>query len=447
MTGPRKPVVKGSDAAAALPTTLVATEGNKNMVAARNYEFKAPKPKVRRKKIMDEDTYVSTMEYIIRRDYFPDLHRAEKTRLKTPGGGGTPGVGFTPRGTPTPGGAPSVGHRLRGDTPASQLKGTSFEDDTPLTRGDVDPLDKFEPGTPRTEASSSVVSIARKKSAKDLSLDQFCGTHTSEDNASFQDLLAKDRLKQKQKYWWLKEKDIQANQMAIKGCGDSSSTGRVKFWDYTNKNALMYVPDGLPPPKSIAASSSSSSSSFKPEKKTMAVNTRFPGTLEQQVVEDYLQANRPPSSTRPHHEGTPMIRGYKLMRTPSPSPSASGEAPIVTWGDVASTPMHLREEDPMDKQKDVDLTIQESVFRVPEMPKREKLGLKLGEQARIKRAKRKRSKTPLATPVRTPKGNKSVRMSPAAIRLMEARRRGGRLRSDDQVRPYTHAWIACMPRK
>eukprot|EP00954_Amorphochlora_amoebiformis_P015540 1218430-Amorphochlora_amoeboformis.AAC.2 len=53
-----------------------------------------------------------------------------------------------------------------------------------------------------------------------------------------------DRLKQQKKYWWLKEKDLQGAKMALVGSGDSSSTGLVKFWDYKNKNSLMYTPDG-----------------------------------------------------------------------------------------------------------------------------------------------------------------------------------------------------------
>eukprot|EP00954_Amorphochlora_amoebiformis_P015539 1218430-Amorphochlora_amoeboformis.AAC.1 len=182
--------------------TVAVTPGAKKAIELKSkFEFKVPAPKTRKKKILDEDTYVTTMEHIIRRDYFPDLHAVEKKAelmIGTPGV--TPGIG-TP-GVVTP-----------SATPLSQIRGTSFEahfsrdprtthDETPITERDVDPLDKhnpnlegpFEPGTPSTQATSSSSSsrrVTRKKRAKDLTLEQFAATHTSEDNASFQELLAK----------------------------------------------------------------------------------------------------------------------------------------------------------------------------------------------------------------------------------------------------------------
>ncbi|GAB5364909.1 hypothetical protein AAMO2058_001010700 [Amorphochlora amoebiformis] len=401
--------------------TVAVTPGAKKAIELKSkFEFKVPAPKTRKKKILDEDTYVTTMEHIIRRDYFPDLHAVEKKAelmIGTPGV--TPGIG-TP-GVVTP-----------SATPLSQIRGTSFEDETPITERDVDPLDKhnpnlegpFEPGTPSTQATSSSSSsrrVTRKKRAKDLTLEQFAATHTSEDNASFQELLAKDRLKQQKKYWWLKEKDLQGAKMALVGSGDSSSTGLVKFWDYKNKNSLMYTPDGIQPKKN-----------FKPKKKTVASNTRFSGTMEDQVIEEFLETQRPPSvGGSVSVGGTPAVRGYKLLRTPSPSPNQAGSAtPIVTWGNVTGTPMHIRDEDPI--QNDVDVTAHESVFRVPEMPLRERLKMQMGEKAKATRMKKKRKRAGSITPVHTPKG--VVGLSPAAMRLLHRQRKKTPVRSDMQLR-------------
>mmetsp|Transcript_19562 Transcript_19562/g.29191 ORF Transcript_19562/g.29191 Transcript_19562/m.29191 type:complete len:138 (+) Transcript_19562:1094-1507(+) len=120
------------------------------------------------------------------------------------------------------------------------------------------------------------------------------------------------------------------------------------------------------------------------------------------------------------------------MRTPSPSPSAAGGAtPIITWGNLASTPLHIKEEDPVE---DIDNTTKASVFKVPEMPLRERIGLKLGDSVRMKRATKKRNRTPKPTPVRTPSGSRIVDLSPAAIRLLRKRQRSSRKRSDSQLR-------------
>mmetsp|Transcript_8338 Transcript_8338/g.11466 ORF Transcript_8338/g.11466 Transcript_8338/m.11466 type:complete len:255 (+) Transcript_8338:238-1002(+) len=218
--------------------------------------------------------------------------------------------------------------------------------------------------------------------------------------------------------------------MLIKGCGDGTSTGRVKFWNYTNKNALMYNPEGLPPkPKN-----------FKEPKKTVASNTRFPGTIKTQIMQDVAESMRTPMIRHPStmvgsSSSTPMVKGYKLMRTPSPSPNQAGNAsPIITWGNIASTPMHLREEDPIDKFEG-EIRQKQSEFRVPDMPLREQIGLRLVDKHKERRLKRKHMQTPSATPIRTPYGNSVVDLSPAAIKLIQARKKTkGRIRSDSQLR-------------
>mmetsp|Transcript_43803 Transcript_43803/g.72768 ORF Transcript_43803/g.72768 Transcript_43803/m.72768 type:complete len:400 (-) Transcript_43803:93-1292(-) len=363
---------------------------------------------------------------------------------------------MTPATSFSNGGSSSILRRA-GDTPVSQLRGrgTSFEDETPHTTRDLlhDPIDDLRPDhtsssrrrrvttdfeDSKSEMTGSVISsltrssrLISKKRAKDLKLSEFVATHTSEDNASFQEILAKDRLKLQKSYWWLKEKDLQGTKMMIKGCGDTTSTGRVKFWNYTNKNALMYNPEGLPPkPKN-----------FKEPKKTVATNTRFPGTIETQIMQDIAESMRTPMIR--HHStvagssssSTPMVKGYKLMRTPSPSPNQAGNAsPIITWGNIASTPMHLKEEDPIDKFEG-EIRQKQSEFRVPDMPLRERLGLRLVDKHKERRLKRKRMQTPSATPIRTPKGNRVVDLSPAAIKVLQARKKKrGQTRSDNQLR-------------
>jgi len=139
---------------------------------------------------------------------------------------------MTPATSFSNGGSSSILRRA-GDTPVSQLRGrgTSFEDETPHTTRDLlhDPIDDLRPDhtssrrrrvttdfeDSKSEMTGSVISsltrssrLISKKRAKDLKLSEFVATHTSEDNASFQEILAKDRLKLQKSYWWLKEKVV-----------------------------------------------------------------------------------------------------------------------------------------------------------------------------------------------------------------------------------------------
>ena len=93
-----------------------------------------------------------------------------------------------------------------------------------------------------------------EKSDSSLTLDKYLAKHTSEDNASFGDIMAVAEEKHRQKHSWLyeAEKDHHEEQkeilklkgpeelLAIKAAPGSS----VKTWDYQVKNSLMYVPEG-----------------------------------------------------------------------------------------------------------------------------------------------------------------------------------------------------------
>lgn len=35
------------------------------------------------------------------------------------------------------------------------------------------------------------------------------------------------------------------------------------------------------------------------------------------------------------------IRGYGFVATPSPNPSAMGDSPLMTWGEIEGTPFRL----------------------------------------------------------------------------------------------------------
>jgi hypothetical protein len=84
------------------------------------------------------------------------------------------------------------------------------------------------------------------------------------------------------------------------------------------------------------------------------------------------------------------VNGYKLVRSPDVDPNAhtcppgaspaAWESPQLTWGDVLSTPLHIREEDSEPGQLSGSGK-PTGVFRVPETPSREEIAQRLSNQA------------------------------------------------------------------
>lgn len=86
------------------------------------------------------------------------------------------------------------------------------------------------------------------------SLDSFLHGHTSEDNASFGSMVVEaDRRHQERHGWMHKDEGALAapldrmlrgaeGSLAIEGPGDG--TNAPVTWKYTNRNSLMYIPEG-----------------------------------------------------------------------------------------------------------------------------------------------------------------------------------------------------------
>ena len=102
-----------------------------------------------------------------------------------------------------------------------------------------------------------------KKSKPDDSktLDKFLFKYHSEDDASFEEILDKSAEEHRRKHTWLyeKEKEYQSlplpssqDRLAITDGSETTSDiqkggecSGVKTWNYTAKNSLMYIPEGV----------------------------------------------------------------------------------------------------------------------------------------------------------------------------------------------------------
>jgi protein DGCR14 len=116
---------------------------------------------------------------------------------------------------------------------------------------------------------------------------------------------------------------------------------------------------------------------------------------------------------------TPNVNGYNLLRIAEPSPMVGpGESPLMTWGEVESTPYRLEGcETPM-----LSYTGEGPSFKIQDVPKRDRIAHELAEKnSKFYRDKKTKAVQQARSSLRTPKSAGSLlrvaTMSPAAQRL------------------------------
>ncbi|GAA5987033.1 hypothetical protein JCM10908_000999 [Rhodotorula pacifica] len=180
---------------------------------------RAPLPRSQlRQEVLPEEEYIEHLSDIIQRDFFPHLRTLEtqqnvldaiesqdsqriydSVKRMREEGSRTPAVRRSRRGDATPGRTPFSSY----DTSATP---THF-DQTPLTTASETP------GPSRR--SRSHADEAPRVDAN-LSLDAFQARYTSQDNASFQDLVVADNAARRDKHGWAWHAEQKANVRAIK---------------------------------------------------------------------------------------------------------------------------------------------------------------------------------------------------------------------------------------
>ncbi|GAA5805502.1 nuclear protein Es2-domain-containing protein [Helicostylum pulchrum] len=301
--------------------------------------------------ILDEDTYTEAISLIIERDFFPNLAkmRAQHNYLQAQVTGSL--VDLQQAG--------KVLHDLK--SKQSERRNQS-----------IVAVNYYFEDEPEIE----------KRVNLNLSLDQFQTLYTSEDNASFTDLLEKANTKKKLENKWFYDRE--SNQLRITDQPDKNSPITViekndkapTGWKYKARNALMYFPegkseswvndnDGRGLPKTIeyanthivttVAEVNKNINKLAPSDRAAAKGSLTPwGQLQ-----DGAAAN-----------ASPGIRGYNLVpSTPNLSPTRMG-TPQMTWGNIEGTPLLISGSETPGPQ-----------FSLPKISKREELGMKLSEKA------------------------------------------------------------------
>jgi protein DGCR14 len=314
----------------------------------------APKRIKRPSIVLDEDTYVSAVSHIIRRDFFPGLAETDAQReylnaleSKDKAWIRESGKKLTHVMTPVPYGQRRTTERTRFSRP-----GASSTDKTPSVWGADTPV-----SVASTEADGEDEDGLGRLDRVDLdmSLNAFQAKYTSEDQESFSAILDKQNQKKFEKHAWLhdgnryasKQRLAQQKVLAANAATDSTALtlrpsqnlddrpAAPTMHRHTAFNTLMFAPDSV---ESWAPTnlSRAEQQSLAPPKQTRYANTRLPAEPEAparppsptlSAIRDAVSGRPRLSASEAGYTGseTPRVNGYAFVDAAAPDPASDSE--------------------------------------------------------------------------------------------------------------------------
>lgn len=376
-----------------------------------------PPPRKRPKTILEEEEYLSRMEEIIERDFFPDIPtlRSQLQGFQDRESRRTTGEAVLGNVAGTPASLSGHGHQQREgpllvDTPIVDARNPQGLLETPVV---VCGEGLMEGSEQSSEASCRGRS---KDEGKDVSLDEFLSNHTSEDNASFQVLQQEflQRKRQKNEHY-LEDKNVDLLEGPRTETDGYGTTGQepstLKLWKHVPKNRLFYDSSQT---KCAQLTSLETSQLVQGAPKTiMHCNTRF--SL--------------PEGVSKVHEDEPVKRQqqgeeYNYVATPVPVAGVN-MSPIMTWGELGSTPIRLD-------------GCSTPEFKIRELSQRDKMGKALATSARKSLAKRNVSKDLSGCRSGTPRSISAAGMKLASSLRAKTPGTDMELRASYSGTPYKH---------
>ncbi|BFZ19112.1 hypothetical protein BsWGS_22151 [Bradybaena similaris] len=396
----------------------------------------APRKLTRPRKILSEDDFSQGISKIIERDFFPDIPKLQASSEYFEALDKNDLVKLREI---------QMRFRHRLDTGVSDVSNTPSTFETPEGRRKTTPASKRTNDAEQTvQPGLGVADDAPEGIDNDvpkLSLDSFLSQNTSEDSASFVEILNEADRKHRVKHAWLFEKELEQQQeyedmMLVPSMEQQAAitdrSAHINSWKYTNKNAVMYVPEGV----DLSAKELIELQKHKPREIEHG-NTRFrhcpfSNSKSREAMQKAASFQALINQGKIGHDGkeiqasqSPQVNGYGFVGTPSPAPGMS-ESPLMTWGEIDSTPTRL------DTTNDMFLTSTPGpVFKIPAVPKRDRLALELSEKAsKAHRAKKEEAIRQVTRRFASPSPTSKIglssserlsSMSPAAQRLASKR--------------------------
>ncbi|EWC46307.1 hypothetical protein DRE_04478 [Drechslerella stenobrocha 248] len=330
-------------------------------------ELMPPPPAKRIKrppKVLDEDSYTTAISDIIARDFFPGLAQArhQEEYLDALASKDQEWIASAGRKLTEA----MTGPRLRNRRSTPSFRSSSVAA-TPSARGFDTPM------SVRDDISVGTATSNRMERNYDdkLSLDGFQTKYTSEDNASFNNLLDNQNQKHREDYGWLwrgnkisKPSVIaeRERQKLLKEKEEREGVEKTKLlkyqddkpampetWKVNPRNTLMFSPHNLDDEMlDLDLNPATNTESRAAPKSISHTNTRMPPpraaaysvppSPSVSAIRDAIAGNpRFSASEAPSVAGgsaTPRVNGYSFVDdAPSPSPSELG-LPPMTWGTI-----------------------------------------------------------------------------------------------------------------
>ncbi len=267
-------------------------------------------------------------------------------------------------------------------------------------------------------------------------LDEFLSKYQSEDDASFGEIMEKAEERRRERYAWLYEGEREAR-LALEAPDQTLAItdgkqemkaidqrpASVKTWTYTGRNTLMYFPEG------VELSAKEKVEGGVKHREVVHTNTRLSREFVRKTQASLARAGSEGkdgmlsgSKDKVGIDGkvlapgeSPQVDGYGFVATPQIHPGVDA-SPLMTWGSIEGTPFHL----------DTDITpMPGPSFKLPKVPRREEIALKLAEKANKANRERKKAAELAASPAllrqrlgTTPSSSERLQLlSPAARKL------------------------------